>query len=196
MKFNLAEIRSQFPILSRQVNGKNLVYFDNAATTQRPLSVIESEAGYYRELNSNVHRGVHYLSTQSTIEFEEARKTVAQFINASSENEIIFTKGTTESINLASSCYTSLLKPGDNIIITTMEHHSNIVPWQIASKKNNLELRVARLTSEETLDIEHLKSLVDKNTKLISVTHISNVLGVINPIKKLLILLIRRIYRF
>ena len=186
MKHILSEIRSQFPILSRQVNGKPLVYFDNAATTQRPISVIEAEATYYRELNSNVHRGVHYLSTQSTIAFEDARKSVAQFINAPSDSEIIFTRGTTESINLVASSFTTLMKPGDNIIITAMEHHSNIVPWQLACQRQGLELRVARLTQDEILDVEHLKSLADEKTKLISVAHISNVLGVINPIKDII----------
>lgn len=186
MKQILSEIRSQFPILSRQVNGKPLVYFDNAATTQRLVSVIEAEAAYYRELNANVHRGVHYLSTQSTIAFEDARKSVAQFINATSDSEIIFTRGTTESINLVASSFTSLMKPGDNIIITAMEHHSNIVPWQLACQRQGLELRVARLTPDEILDVEHLKSLADKKTKLISVAHISNVLGVINPIRQII----------
>jgi cysteine desulfurase/selenocysteine lyase len=186
MKQILSEIRSQFPILSRQVNGKPLVYFDNAATTQRPNAVIEAEATYYRELNANVHRGVHYLSTQSTIAFEDARKSVAQFINASSDSEIIYTRGTTESINLVASSFTTLMKPGDNIIITAMEHHSNIVPWQLACQRQGLELRVAKLTTDEILDVDHLKSLADENTKLISVAHISNVLGVINPIKEII----------
>ena len=186
MKHILSEIRSQFPILSRQVNGKPLVYFDNAATTQRPVSVIEAEAAYYRELNANVHRGVHYLSTQSTIAFEDARKSVAQFINATSDSEIIFTRGTTESINLVASSFTTLMKPGDNIIITAMEHHSNIVPWQLACQRQGLELRVAKLTTDEILDVEHLKSLADEKTKLISIAHISNVLGVINPIKEII----------
>lgn len=186
MKQTLSEIRSQFPILSRQVNGKQLVYFDNAATTQHPVSVIEAESRYYKELNANVHRGVHYLSTQATIAFEEARKSVQTFINAASENEIIFTRGTTESINLVASSFTTLMKPGDNVIITTMEHHSNIVPWQLACQRQGLELRVAKLTPDEILDVEHLKSLTDEKTKLISVAHISNVLGVINPIKEII----------
>lgn len=186
MKQNLTEIRSQFPILSRSVNGKPLVYFDNAATTQRHISAIEAESNYYIELNSNVHRGVHFLSTQSTIAFEEARKSVAQFINASSDSEIIFTRGTTESINLVASSFTTLMKPGDNIIISAMEHHSNIVPWQLACQRQGLELRVARLTPEETLDLDDLKSLADENTKLISIAHVSNVLGVINPIKEVI----------
>lgn len=186
MKHDTAEIRKQFPILSRSVNGKPLVYFDNAATNQRHQSVINAESVYYSELNSNVHRGVHYLSTQSTIAFEEARQEVAAFINASSVSEIIFTKGTTESINLVASSFTTLFNSGDNIIVSALEHHSNIVPWQLACKLHGLELRVAKLTEAETLDIEHLKSLADERTKLISIAHISNVLGIINPIREII----------
>jgi len=186
MKFNTTDIRSRFPILSRSVNGKPLVYFDNGATTHKPQSVIDAEVRYYSEINSNVHRGVHFLSTLSTIAFEEARKEVQQFINARSESEVIFTRGTTESINLVASSFTSLMKSGDNMIVSRMEHHSNIVPWQMACMRQEMELRVANVTPEGTLDIDHLKSLTDSKTKLISITHISNVLGVVNPIKEII----------
>lgn len=186
MNFIIEDIRKQFPILSRNVNDKPLVYFDNAATTQRPIAVIDAEANYYKELNSNVHRGVHYLSTQSTILFENARKAVSKFINSNSENEIIFTKGTTESINLVANSFTTLMNKGDNIIVTVSEHHSNIVPWQLACIRNGLELRVAKLNSDDALDIEHLKSLIDSKTKLVCVAHISNVLGTINPIQEII----------
>jgi len=186
MKLNTADIRSKFPILSRSVNGKPLVYFDNAATTQKPQSVIDAGSRYYSELNSNVHRGVHYLSTQSTIAFENARKDVQTFINARSESEIVFTRGTTESINLVASSFTSLMKPGDNIIVSRMEHHSNIVPWQLACNRHGLELRVANISAEGVLDEAHLKSLADSKTKLISLAHIGNALGVVNPIREII----------
>lgn len=185
MKPELQDIRSQFPILNREVNGKKLIYFDNGATTQKPIGVIDAESQYYKELNSNVHRGVHFLSTQSTIAFENARKSVQQFINARSENEIIFTKGTTESINLVAQSFTSLLQKGDNIIVSRMEHHSNIVPWQLACKGRGLELRVAEITSDGLLDLQQLASIIDDRTKLIGIAHISNVLGTINPIKEI-----------
>jgi cysteine desulfurase/selenocysteine lyase len=185
MKPELQDIRSQFPILNREVNGKKLIYFDNGATTQKPIGVIDAESKYYKELNSNVHRGVHFLSTQSTIAFENARKSVQQFINARSENEIIFTKGTTESINLVAQSFTSLLQKGDNIIVSRMEHHSNIVPWQLACKGRGLELRVAEITSDGLLDLQQLASIIDDRTKLIGIAHISNVLGTINPIKEI-----------
>lgn len=186
MNFIIEDIRKQFPILSRDINGKPLVYFDNAATTQRPIAVIDAEANYYKELNSNVHRGVHYLSTQSTILFENARKAVSKLINSNSENEIIFTKGTTESINLVANSFTTLMNKGDNIVVTVSEHHSNIVPWQLACIRNELELRVAKLNSDDALDIEHLKSLINSKTKLVSVAHISNVLGTVNPIQEII----------
>jgi len=175
-------IRAQFPILAQQVNGKPLVYFDNAATTQKPMSVIDAESKYYTTLNSNVHRGVHYLSTQATIAFEEARKTVQAFINAASDSEIIFTRGTTEAINLVASSFCQMLKQGDNIIVSHMEHHSNIVPWQLACERYGLELRVISIFDDGTLNMDHLESLIDSKTRMISVTHISNVLGVINPV--------------
>ncbi|PKP02577.1 MAG: cysteine desulfurase CsdA [Bacteroidetes bacterium HGW-Bacteroidetes-6] len=185
MKPDMQDIRSQFPILNKEINGKKLVYFDNGATTQKPLCVIDAEASYYKEFNSNVHRGVHFLSTQSTIAFENARNTVRKFINATSDNEIIFTKGTTESVNLVAQSFSSMLSKGDNIIVSRMEHHSNIVPWQMACQMHGLELRVAEITSNGLLDLQQLSSVIDDRTKLISITHISNVLGTINPIKEI-----------
>ncbi len=186
MKSDPENIRRLFPILEREVNGRPLVYFDNAATTQKPNAVIDAEAAYYRSLNSNVHRGVHYLSTQATIAYEQARNTIRQFINASSDKEVVFTRGTTESINLVASSFCSLLPEGSNIIVSQLEHHSNIVPWQLACQRYHLQLRVASLTPEGIIDIQHLQSLIDSRTALVSVAYISNVLGSVNPVREII----------
>ena len=183
---DITEIRADFPILSREVYGKPLVYFDNAATSQKPQCVIDKIAEMYTTVNSNVHRGVHYLSQAATDEHEAARTTVQKFINAFSPNEIVFTRGATESINLVASSFChKFCKEGDEILITAMEHHSNIVPWQIQAEERGLNLKVAPINSEGELLIDEFEKLISDKTKLIALTHISNVLGTINPIKEL-----------
>ncbi len=180
-------MRADFPILSREVYGKPLVYFDNAATSQKPQCVIDKIAEMYTTVNSNVHRGVHYLSQAATDEHEAARKTVQKFINAVSPNEIVFTRGATESINLVASSFChKFCKEGDEILITAMEHHSNIVPWQLQAEELGLKIKVAPINDEGELLIDELEKLISNNTKLIAVTHISNVLGSINPIDKII----------
>ena len=184
---DITEIRADFPILSREVYGKPLVYFDNAATSQKPQCVIDKIAEMYTTVNSNVHRGVHYLSQAATDEHEAARTTVQKFINAVSSNEIVFTRGATESINLVASSFChKFCKEGDEILITAMEHHSNIVPWQIQAEERGLKLKVAPINSEGELLIDEFEKLISDKTKLIALTHISNVLGTINPIKELI----------
>lgn len=184
---DITEIRADFPILYREVYGKPLVYFDNAATSQKPQCVIDKIAEMYTTVNSNVHRGVHYLSQAATDEHEAARTTVQKFINAFSPNEIVFTRGATESINLVASSFChKFCKEGDEILITAMEHHSNIVPWQIQAEERGLKLKVAPINSEGELLIDEFEKLISDKTKLIALTHISNVLGTINPIKELI----------
>ena len=180
-------IRKDFPILNKKVNNNKLVYFDNAATTQKPNIVIDSLSNYYRNYNSNIHRGVHTLAEKATQEFEETRSFVKDFINAKSENEIIFTRGATEGINLISSSYCrGFLKKGDEIIISEMEHHSNIVPWQMISKEMGLKLKTISITKSGEIDLDNLKSLLNNKTKCLSIVFISNTLGTINPIKKII----------
>ena len=184
---DITKIRADFPILSREVYGKPLVYFDNAATSQKPQCVLNKIAEMYTTVNSNVHRGVHFLSQAATDEHEAARKTVQTFINAVSPNEIVFTRGATESINLvASSFCQKFCKEGDEILITAMEHHSNIVPWQLQAEKLGLIVKVAPINSAGELIIDELEKKISSKTKLIAVTHISNVLGTINPIEKII----------
>ena len=184
---DIIKMRADFPILSREVYGKPLVYFDNAATSQKPQCVIDKIAEMYTTVNSNVHRGVHYLSQAATDEHEAARKTVQKFINAVSPNEIVFTRGATESINLVASSFChKFCKEGDEILITAMEHHSNIVPWQLQAEELGLKIKVAPINDEGELLIDELEKLISNNTKLIAVTHISNVLGSINPIDKII----------
>ena len=179
-------IRNDFPILSQKVYGKDLVYFDNAATTQKPVQVIDEISRYYKEDNSNIHRGVHYLSQVATQAYEEARKSVQQFINAASANEIVFTRGTTESINIIASSFSKEnLRAGDEILITGMEHHSNIVPWQMACEEKQAKLVVVPFNEKGEIEPEVLKSKISGKTRLLSVTHISNVLGTINPVKEI-----------
>lgn len=180
-------IKDHFPILSKQVNGKPLVYLDNAATTQKPISVINRIVDYYRGENSNIHRGMHYLSEAATFAYEESRKQIADFINAADSKEIIFTRGTTESINLVADTFGNrFLSENDEIIVTTMEHHSNIVPWQIACEKKKAKLKVVPITQEGTLIIDEYRKLISERTKLVAVAHVSNVLGTINPIKEII----------
>ncbi len=181
------KIRSDFPILSRKVYGKPLVYFDNAATTQKPKCVIENIEEMYYTLNANIHRGVHFLSQQATDAHEAARVTIQNFIGAKSSNEIVFTRGTTESINLIASTYCrAFCKPGDEIIVSEMEHHSNIVPWQLQEEISGVKLRVVPINDKGELIIEEFKKLINHRTKLVSIAHISNALGTINDIEEVI----------
>lgn len=185
--YDINKVRADFPILSRTIYGKPLVYLDNGATTQKPLSVLNAMRDEYLNVNANVHRGVHWLSQQATDLHEAARETVRKFLNARSTSEIVFTRGTTESLNLIASAFTDgFLKAGDEVIISTMEHHSNIVPWQLQAAKKGIALKVIPLTENEELDIEAYTNLFSTHTKLVSVTHVSNVLGTINPIKEMI----------
>lgn len=187
MKYNVDKIREDFPILQREVYGKPLVYLDNAATTQKPRCVVEEITDEYYSVNANVHRGVHFLSQRATELHESSRETVRKFINAGSTNEIIFTRGTTESINLlAFSFGEEFMKKGDEIIISTMEHHSNIVPWQLLAARKGVAIKVIPINDKGELLIEEYKNLFSERTKLVSVTHVSNVLGTINPVKKII----------
>lgn len=188
-KFQTDELQTQrwrtdFPILEMNVHGKPLVYLDNAATTQKPLSVIEAESHYYRNDNANVHRGVHALSQRATDAFEAARVKIQHLVNAASPDEIIFVRGTTEAINLVAQSYgRSRFKAGDEIILSRMEHHSNIVPWQIVSQQTGANLRIIPVNDAGELDMEAYKRLLGPRTKLVAVTHVSNALGTINPVK-------------
>lgn len=182
--YDIEKVREDFPILSREVHGKPLVYLDNAATTQKPLCVLDAMRDEYLNENANVHRGVHYLSVQATDLHEQARETVRRFLNAKSTSEIVFTRGTTEGLNLIASTFTeAMMEPGDEVIVSTMEHHSNIVPWQLAARRKGIRLRVIPMTDDGVLDMEAYKSLFNEKTKIVSVAHVSNVLGTINPIE-------------
>jgi len=182
--FDVHEIRKDFPILHRLVHNKPLIYFDNAATTQKPKQVIESITNYYSNLNSNIHRGVHYLSQAATSEFECARNIVKSFINARYDEEIIFTRGATEAINLVAYSYGETnLKEGDEVLITEMEHHSNIVPWQIVCSKTGAKLKVVPFDDNGELILDEFEKIISPKTKIVSVVHISNSLGTINPIE-------------
>lgn len=180
------KIRADFPILSRKVNGQPLVYFDNAATSQTPSQVIEVIIDYYTRLNSNIHRGVHKLSQESTEAYEAARKTIQQHFNAAHAQEIIFTAGTTESINLIASGYTSLLKTDDELLISALEHHSNIVPWQMLCERTGAQLKVIPMTERGTLDMDAFDTLLNSKTALVFVNHVSNALGTVNPIEQII----------
>ncbi len=183
--FNPYDIRNEFPILKQKIYGKELIYLDNAATTQKPKCVIEAISNVYCTINSNVHRGVHHLSQAATEKLEEAREKVRAFINAEHKHEIIFTRGTTESINLVATSFgNTFLKEGDEVIISTMEHHSNIVPWQMLRDRIGIVLRIIPLKEDATTDTEIYKSLFNERTRLVSITHVSNVLGITNPIEE------------
>lgn len=183
---NAHEVRKLFPILHQEVNGKPLVYFDSAATSQKPVPVIEALEKYYREYNSNVHRGVHTLGTRATDGYEGAREKVRKFINAKSTQEIIFTRGTTTSINTIAASYgLTNLSEGDEIVITPMEHHSNIIPWQQVAKKTGATLKYIPLKEDGSIDLLDVENTVTPSTKIVSVMHVSNVLGTINPIKEI-----------
>ena len=184
---DVERIRRDFPILGREVYGKPLVYLDNAATTQKPQCVIDAISEAYCNVNANVHRGIHFLSQQATDMMEAARDKVSQFIGAGSREEIIFTRGTTESMNLlASSFAQAFLKEGDEVIISGMEHHSNIVPWQIQAARYGFKLRIIPVTDRGELDMDAFRSLLNPKTKLVSITHVSNVLGTVNPISEII----------
>jgi cysteine desulfurase / selenocysteine lyase len=184
---DVTKIRENFPILSHKVYDKPLVYFDNAATTQKPRCVVEKiESGYYNA-NANIHRGVHFLSQEATEAHEEARKTVQKFLNARSSNEIIFTRGTTEAINLVASSFTDeCMSAGDEVIVSVMEHHSNIVPWQIQAARHDIELRVIPMNEKGELKLDEYEKLFTDRTRLVSVAHVSNVLGTVNPVKEII----------
>lgn len=186
-QFDIDKIRADFPILSQKVYGKPLIYLDNAATTQKPGRVIDKITEMYTTLNANVHRGVHYLSRAATGEHEAARKTVQEYINAASPEEIVFTRGTTESINLvASSFCRNFCREGDELLITAMEHHSNIVPWQMQCEYYGLKLKVLPIDAAGELRIDELEKMLSSRTKMIALTHISNVLGTVNPVGKII----------
>lgn len=185
--FDINEIREQFPILQESVYGKPLIYFDNGATTHRPRRVIEKMDEYYYKYNSNVHRGVHYLSNKCTDANEEAREVVRGFINAASPKEIIFTRGTTESINLVAYTFSeAFLKAGDEVLVTEMEHHANIVPWQMACERKGATLKVIPFNEKGELDLSNIDSLLTDKTKLLGVAYVSNVLGTVNPVAELI----------
>lgn len=185
--YDITKVRESFPILSRTVYGKPLIYLDNGATTQKPLCVLDAMQEEYLNVNANVHRGVHWMSQQATDLHEAARETVRKFINARSTTEIVFTRGTTESLNLvASSFVEGCMKEGDEVIVSTMEHHSNIVPWQLQEQRKGIVLKVIPMTDEGELQIEEYEKLFTDRTKLVSVTQVSNVLGTINPVKEMI----------
>jgi len=184
--FDLTKIRADFPILSRKVNGHPLVYFDNAATSQTPTSVIEVITDYYTRLNANIHRGVHTLSQEATEAYEAARATVQHHFNAAQAHEIILTAGTTESINLIASGYTSLLTKNDDLLISALEHHSNIVPWQMLCERTGAQLKVIPMTEKGTLDMDAFTNLLSSKTALVFVNHVSNALGTVNPIEQII----------
>ena len=184
---NIEEIRKEFPILDTQIYNKPLVYLDNAATTQKPQCVIDTISNVYSTMNSNVHRGIHHLSQVATTAMENSRETIMEFIGSKHSHEIIFTRGTTESINLVASSFgNTFLKDGDEIIISAMEHHSNIVPWQLLHARTGVKFRVIPLTGNCKLDINAYKDLFNDKTRLVSITHVSNVLGATNPIKEII----------
>lgn len=185
--YDITKVRDSFPILSRTVYGKPLVYLDNGATTQKPLCVLDAMQEEYLNVNANVHRGVHWMSQQATDLHEAARETVRKFINVRSTTEIVFTRGTTESLNLvASSFVEGCMKEGDEVIVSTMEHHSNIVPWQLQEQRKGIVLKVIPMTDEGELQLEEYEKLFTERTKLVSVTQVSNVLGTVNPVKEMI----------
>lgn len=185
-KLNIDLIRKKFPILSQKVNGKPLVYFDNGATTQKPQEVIQEITDYYSTTNSNIHRGVHTLSQLATEKYDASRKFIADYINAKETNEVIFTKGTTDSINLIANYFLETLSEGDEILISEMEHHSNILPWQVICEKKKATLKVIPVLDNGELDLNAFSKLLSTKTKLLAVTHVSNTLGTINPVKEMI----------
>ena len=184
---NIKDIRKDFPILSLSVYGKPLVYLDNGATTQKPRAVVDAITNEYYNVNANVHRGVHFLSQKATELHEQARETIRTFINAKSTSEIVFTRGTTESINLVATCFSeAFMNEGDEVIVSTMEHHSNIVPWQMAANRRGICLKVIPINDKGELLIDEYRKLFTDRTRIVSVTHVSNVLGTVNPVKEII----------
>ncbi|MCX8034825.1 MAG: SufS family cysteine desulfurase [Candidatus Dojkabacteria bacterium] len=184
--FNVSDIRKQFPILKRKINGKNLIYFDNAATTQKPRVMIDALVEYYENYNANIHRGVHTLSQEATEKYENVRNTIKNFLHVSEEYEIIFTKNDTESINIVAYGCIELITEESNIVLTDLEHHSNIVPWQILRKYRKFETRYAKFTNEGYIDIDDLVDKVDQNTKIVSISYVSNTFGSINDVETII----------
>jgi cysteine desulfurase / selenocysteine lyase len=186
LPFDVDRIREDFPILRQSIRGKPLVYLDNAATSQKPQTVIDAVTRFYTAENANIHRGVHYLSERATVAYDEIREKVARFINARTSREVIFTRGTTDGINLVAQSYgRTFLGPGDEVLITGMEHHSNIVPWQLLCEQTGAVLRAARINDAGELDLDSFEELINERTRLVAVVHLSNALGTINPIKRL-----------
>ena len=186
MDINITKIRADFPILSRKVNGQDLVYLDNAATSQTPTQVIDVIADYYQNYNANIHRGVHTLSQEATDKFEQARQNIQKHFNIRKSHEVIYTSGTTHSINLVAYGFGTLLSHGDEVIVSALEHHANIVPWQMMCERSGAILRVIPMTDNGTLDMHAYKELLNKKTKLVFVNHVSNALGTINPIEEII----------
>lgn len=193
MSFNVEEIRSLFPVLHQEVNGKPLIYFDNAATTQKPMSVLDALSDYYKKDNSNIHRGAHTLADRATRYYEKTRSLIRDFIHANEEEEIIFTKGTTESINLVAATFgRKFITKGDEVLISTMEHHSNIVPWQMLCEEKEAILKIIPISDSGEILLEEFDRLLNEKTKLVSIVHASNSLGTINPVKEI----IRKAHQF
>src|SRR5690606_3120514 len=186
MSFDIHKIRKDFPILNQQVNGKPLVYFDNAATAQKPQVVMDAEQKYYSEINANIHRGVHYLSQIATDAYEEARVKIQKHLNAKNNFEVLYTAGTTFGINLVANGFGQLLQAGDEVIVSHIEHHSNIVPWQFACQRSGAVLKVIPMLADGSLDMEAYEQLLTDKTKIVAVNHISNALGTINPVKTII----------
>ncbi|MFV8570145.1 aminotransferase class V-fold PLP-dependent enzyme [Marinobacter sp. SBS5] len=184
--FDVERIRRDFPILAQEVNGKPLVYLDNGASAQKPIAVLDAMDRYYREMHSNVHRGAHTLGDRATAAFEGARETVRSFVNAPSSREIIWTRGTTEAINLVANGLASRLKEGDEILVSHMEHHANIVPWQMVAERTGAKVVPVQVTPEGELDLESFNNLLNERTRILAITHVSNVLGTVNPIASLI----------
>jgi len=186
MALNVTQIREDFPILKREVNGKPLVYLDNAATSQKPKQVIDSISHYYTHYNANIHRGVHTLSQEATDAYEQARKKIQKHFNIAHNHEVIFTSGTTDGINLVANGFSSFLKTGNEVLVSAMEHHSNIVPWQMLCERTGAKLKVIPMSEEGTLILDEYDTLLTEKTKLVFVNHISNALGTINPIEEII----------
>jgi cysteine desulfurase/selenocysteine lyase len=184
--FDVESIRRDFPILQEQINGKPLVYLDNAATSQKPRAVMDALTQYYLHSNANIHRGVHTLSVRATGDYEATRRKTARFINAPRTEEIVFVRGTTEAINLVAQAYARpLLKPGDEVLITILEHHSNIVPWRMVCEQTGATLKVAPINDDGELILDQFEELIGPRTKIVSIAHVSNALGTINPVSEL-----------
>ena len=183
--FDAKKIRADFPVLDQMVNDEPLIYLDNAATTQKPQAVLDVLNHYYLHDNANVHRGVHTLAERATAEFEAARKKVQQFIHANSNKEIIFTKGTTDSLNIVAQSYGEFIQPGDEIVISKMEHHANLIPWQQLAKRKQAVLRYIPLTADGHLDVQAAKTIINEKTAIVALAQVSNVLGTVNPVKEI-----------